>query len=99
MLKCSDQSFCLTKQFCSQLKSPFLLQESHFQGLMNIKNGLFSLGQNFFPGQKYFVLDNLGFVLDKKYFVRAEGQGICHSAACSGKSILYKWLFLVSMES
>ena len=26
--------------------------------------------------QKSFVQDNLGFVLDKKYFVRAEGRGI-----------------------
>ena len=31
---------------------------------------IFCLGQNFF------VQDNLGFVLDKKYFVRAEGRGI-----------------------
>ena len=31
---------------------------------------IFCLGQNFF------VQDNLGFVLDKKYFVHAEGRGI-----------------------
>ena len=28
-----------------------------------------------FNGQKNFVQDNLGFVLDKNYFVRAEGRG------------------------
>ena len=27
-------------------------------------------------GRKNFVQDNLGFVLDKNYFVRAEGRGI-----------------------
>ena len=30
----------------------------------------------FCHGQKNFVQDNLGFVLDKSYFVRAEGRGI-----------------------
>ena len=30
----------------------------------------------FCHGQKNFVQDNLGFVLDKNYFVRAEGRGI-----------------------
>ena len=30
----------------------------------------------FCRGQKIFVQDNSGFVLDKKYFVRAEGRGI-----------------------
>ena len=30
----------------------------------------------FVPNKKIFVFDNLGFVLDKKYFVRAEGRGI-----------------------
>ena len=30
----------------------------------------------FCHGQKKFVQDNLGFVLDKNYFVRAEGRGI-----------------------
>ena len=30
----------------------------------------------FCHGQKIFVQDNLGFVLDKNYFVRAEGRGI-----------------------
>ena len=29
----------------------------------------------FCHGQKFFVQDNLGFVLDKNYFVRAEGRG------------------------
>ena len=43
-----------------------------------------SHGQNFCPGQKifcprqnYFVLDKYDFVSDKKYFVWADGQGIC----------------------
>ena len=30
----------------------------------------------FVPDKTFFVSDNLGFVLDKKYFVRAEGRGI-----------------------
>ena len=30
----------------------------------------------FCHGQKFFVQDNLGFVLHKNYFVRTEGQGI-----------------------
>ena len=30
----------------------------------------------FCHGQKNFVQDNLGFVQDKNYFVRAEGRGI-----------------------
>ena len=29
----------------------------------------------FVPDKTFFVLGNLGFVLDKKYFVRAEGRG------------------------
>ena len=32
--------------------------------------------RTFCPGQNIFVQDNLGFVLDKKYFVHAEGRGI-----------------------
>ena len=30
----------------------------------------------FCHGQIFFVQDNLGFVLDKNYFVRAEGRGM-----------------------
>ena len=30
----------------------------------------------FVPDKTFFVSDNLGFVLDKKYFVHAEGRGI-----------------------
>ena len=32
--------------------------------------------KTFCPGQIFFVMDNLGFVQDKNYFVHAEGQGI-----------------------
>ena len=46
-LKCHDQSICITKQFCSQLKISFLLGKSHFQGLFKSKSGLFSYGQKF----------------------------------------------------
>ena len=35
-----------------------------------------SHGQDFYPGQNYFVLDKSDFVQDKKYFVRVDGQGI-----------------------
>ena len=38
----------------------------------------------FCHGQKPFVLKNLGFVLDKKYFFCAEGQGISHFLAIMG---------------
>ena len=41
----------------------------------------------FCHGQKFFVQDNLGFVLDKSYFVRAEGPGM--SAICSAFSSAY----------
>ena len=36
----------------------------------------------FCHGQKIFVQDNLGFVLDKNYFVRAEGRGISVIFVC-----------------
>ena len=53
-LKSSDQPFFMTKEFCTRLKSRFLIEKSHFQGLFMRKNGLFSHGQNFCPGQKIF---------------------------------------------
>ena len=72
-LKSNHQSFYKTTEFFSHLKSPFLLKKSHFQGLFKSQNGIFS------HGQKIFVQDNLGFVLDKNYFVHAEGRGISRS--------------------
>ena len=69
-LKTHDQSFCTTKKFGSKLKIPFLHGKTYFKGLFKSKSGLFSHGQNFF------VMDNLGFVQDKNYFVHAEGRGI-----------------------
>ena len=36
--------------------------------------------KTFYHGQNFFVMDNLGFVQDKNYFVHAEGRGIrCRS--------------------
>ena len=67
-LKSSDQPFCMTKEFCTQLKSRFLIEKSHFRGLFKRKNGLFSNGQNFCPGQKLFCLGQFRFCPRQKIF-------------------------------
>ena len=48
----------------------------------------------FCHGQKIFVQDNLGFVLDKNYFVRAEGRGNRPLFCIFEKTTIFRvWLF------
>ena len=53
-----------------------------------------SCGQNFCHGQNYFALDKSDFVQDKKYFVRADGQGISCRQKTPEKSRKLKYIIL-----
>ena len=77
-----------TKHFFVQDKIRFdldkiILSRTKYQNFVHglkiifpLRNLISSHGQSFCPGQNYFVLDKSDFVLDKKYFVWADGQGI-----------------------
>ena len=75
-LKSHDYSFCKTKELFSHHKSPFYSRKVIFRNFSRVKMDFLAMDKIFCPGQKKFVKDNLGFVLDKKYFVRPEGWGI-----------------------
>ena len=67
-LKSHDQSFCKTKQFSSQLRSPFLLEKNHLQGLLKSKSGLFNHGQNILSRTKHFCPGQFRFCPGQKIF-------------------------------
>ena len=81
---------CPGQNFCPGLKSPFFtfksyskwnfligrVSKNHFHLQMLILNNFGNQKMDFLTLDKIFVLDNLNIVLDKKYFVRADGQGI-----------------------
>ena len=67
--------FCFEKSF----KIKFLVERTmkiYFQLEIFIMHGFWKQKIDFLTLDKIFVLDNLNIVLDKKYFVRADGRGI-----------------------
>ena len=81
-----DKIFVLDKMMLS--RQIFFVQDKNFVHglkiifafgkLVSCHGQNFCLGQKIFcPGQNYFVLCKSDFVPDKKYFVQADGQGIC----------------------
>ena len=70
--------FCFEKSF----KIKFLVERTlkiYFQLEIFIMHGFWKQKIDFLTLDKIFVLDNLNIVLDKKYFVRADGPGIIFS--------------------
>ena len=76
--------FAWQNNFAHRIKVHFYFRKVIFRDLWISKMDFLATDKIFYPGQKSFVLDNLGFVWDKKYFVRAEGQGI-------SKNVPYLW--------
>ena len=58
------------------LKVHFYSRKVILRNFSRAEMDFLAMDKIFCHGQKNFVQDNLGFVLDKNYFVRAEGQGI-----------------------
>ena len=87
----------LKQKFYSRLDQPFFAVKIHskwnflvgralkihFQPEIFILNGFWNQKMDFLILDKIFVLDNFNIVLDKKYFVRADGQGIRINSALS----------------
>ena len=88
---CPGQNWnCPGQNFCPELKSPCFANKSHLkwnfligralkiylQLEISIFNDFWKEKMDFLTLDKFFVLDNFNIVLDKKYFVRADGQGI-----------------------
>ena len=65
--------FLLSKDMQNQ----YLLLEIDFQLGNFVLNDFWKQKMYFLTLDKIFILDNFRFVQDKKYFVRAEGRGIC----------------------
>ena len=64
--------------FCFQkvMQNEYLLLKIDFQSGNFVLNYFWKQKMYFLTLDKNFMLDNFGFVQDKKYFVRAEGRGI-----------------------
>ena len=68
----------------------------HFQPEIFILNGFSNQLRDFLILDKIFVLDNLNIVLDKKYFVQADGRSICllwTSSIVKLSKMLLKFIF------
>ena len=52
------------------------MEKPILRGFSRAKVDFLATDKTFCPGQNFFVMDNLGFVQDKNYFVHAEGRGI-----------------------
>ena len=99
---------CPRQNFCPGLKSPFFtfksyskwnfligrVSKNHFHLQMLILNNFGNQKMDFLTLDKIFVLDNLNIVLDKKYFVRADGRGISYSKSVLAKS----WAVWISTQ-
>ena len=64
------------KSFPHILKVHFYSRKVILRNFSRAEMDFLAMDKIFCHGQKNFVQDNLGFVLDKNYFVRAEGRGI-----------------------
>ena len=69
--------FARHKFFSHILKVHFFSRKVILRNFSRAEMDFLAMDKIFCHGQKNFVQDNLGFVLDKNYFVRAEGRGIC----------------------
>jgi len=65
-----QKSFKVKLTHWKSLENLSSIRNIHIQWLLKEKIGLFNLGQNFCPGQ-------FQIVLEIKYFVWADGRGIC----------------------
>ena len=81
--------FARQKNFSQILKVQFYPTIVILRKFSRAETDFLATDKIFCHGQKQFVQDNLGFVLDKNYFVRAEGRGnseipFSHSSLKSG---------------
>ena len=67
--------FARQKYFSHILKVHFYSRKVILRNFSRAEMDFLAIDKIFCHGQKIFVQNNLGFVLDKNYFVRAEGQG------------------------
>ena len=58
------------------MQNEYLLLKIDFQSGNFVLNDFLKQKLDFLTLDKIFILDNSSFVQDKRYFVRAEGQGI-----------------------
>ena len=68
--------FARQNNFSHILKVHFYSRKVILRNFSRAEMDFLATDKIFCHGQKNFVQDNLGFVLDKNYFVRAEGRGI-----------------------
>ena len=68
--------FTRQNNFSHILKVNFYSRKVILRNLSRAEIDFLARDKIFCHGQKKFVQDNLGFFLDKNYFVRAEGRGI-----------------------
>ena len=88
--------FARQNNFSHILKVRFFPRKVTCRDFSRAKMDFLAMDKIFCHGQKFFVQDNLGFVLDKKYFVRAEGRGISLFHSHCNSVIIFKFsCFLV----
>ena len=58
------------------MQNEYLLLKMDFQSKIFVLNDFWKQKMYFLTLDKIFILDNFSFVQDKKYFIRAERQGI-----------------------
>ena len=68
--------FARQNNFSHILKVHFYSRKVILRNFSRTEMDFLAIDKIFCHGQKKIVQDNLGFVLDKNYFVRAEGRGI-----------------------
>ena len=67
--------FARQNNFSHILKVHFYSRKVILRNFSRAEMDFLAIDKIFCHGQKNFVQDNLGFVQDKNYFVRAEGRG------------------------
>ena len=75
------------------------VSKNHFHLQMLILNNFGNQKMDFLTLDKIFVLDNLNIVLDKKYFVRADGRGkslVWHNMKSAPYTLHFLWKFYFS---
>ena len=68
--------FARQDNFSHILKVHFYSRKVISRNFSRVEMNFSDMDKIFCHGQKHFVRDNLGFFLDKNYFVRGEGRGI-----------------------
>ena len=71
-----NSPFVRQNNFSHILKVHFYSRKVILRNFSRAEMDFLATDKIFCHGQKIFVQDNLGFVLDKNYFVHAEGQGM-----------------------